>query len=228
MDENAKDRALIERQSKIAKLIKTVGPEVLGNRLRRIRNLQGVSIREVATQAGISKNSIVRLEQGRGTQAMTVLRICTVLGIHIEKLAEASGEELTTGVAHRAQDDAWYDMTDFGAGPLSGEARPMSDQERRELAKKGVVPLSILKSRLPNGRVLPTIVEVYGPSPTRSHVGEEFAYVLEGEALISVGQDEFLLKQGESVTFWSAEQHTYAPAPGSTLPARILSVRVDG
>ncbi len=218
MDENAKDRALIERQSNVAKLIRSVGPEVLGNRLRRIRNRQGISIRDVAAQAGVSKNSIVRLEQGRGTQAMTVLRICTVLGIHVEKLAD--GEEMTTGIAHREEDDAWYDMVDFGAGPLQGD--------RRKAAEHGVVPLNILKSRLPNGRVLPTIVEVYGPSPTRSHAGEEFAYVLEGEAVITVGQDKFHLKQGESVTFWSAELHTYAPSPGSPLPVRILSVRVDG
>jgi hypothetical protein len=36
-----------------------------------------------------------------------------------------------------------------------------------------------------------------------------------------------ILQKGEAVTFWSAEQHSYAPAEGVELPALLLSVRID-
>jgi hypothetical protein len=57
--------------------------------------------------------------------------------------------------------------------------------------------------------------------------GEEFLFVLDGKARITVGSESFDLDQGESATFWSAEEHTYAPAAGALLPVRVLSLRID-
>ena len=85
----------------------------------------------------------------------------------------------------------------------------------------------ILKSRLEDGNILPTVIELYQPSERRSHPGEEMVYVLNGRAEISVGSETFTLDEGESATFWSAEEHSYAPAAGAELPVRVLSVRID-
>jgi len=222
------DKKLLNRLDRISSLLDTVGSTVVGHRVRRLRDAQGFSIREVAERADISKNSLVRLEQGRGTQAVTVLKVCNVLGIHIERLAEPTAEDVVA-IAHKSRDDQWFDMADMGSRPLLDSKKPLTARQRKQAVADGAsVPINLLRSRLPGGKFLPSVLEVYQASPLRSHVGEEFAYVLDGEALITVGKKKFRLAQGESITFWSAEPHRYAPADPKKGPVRILSVRVDG
>lgn len=91
-----------------------------------------------------------------------------------------------------------------------------------------VMPSAILMmtNRLEKGQILTRVIELYEPTPARSHLGEEMVYVLEGSIRLSVGSEAVVLECGESATFWSSEQHIYAPAAGSALPARVLSVTV--
>ncbi|MEM6288524.1 MAG: cupin domain-containing protein [Bacteroidota bacterium] len=222
------DQDLLDRLAHVSALLAEVGPEPIGDRLKRVRTRQHLSIRQLAERAGVSKNSVVRLEQGRGTHPTTVLRVCTALGLHVERLAEATSDALTLAAPHRLADDRWYDMTDFGAGPLLGADRPLAADDRRRAVNAGtaVVPLNLLQSRLPDGRVLPTILELYGPSERRSHPGEEFVFVLEGRVRVDVGPERHVLEAGESLTFHSAEPHAYAPE--GVVPSRLLSVRVEG
>lgn len=218
-------RELREREEETERLLRQVPASVVGARLRRARQRMGHSIRDLAAAAGVSKNSIVRLEQGGSPHPMTVLKLCAAMGVHIASLAKPPADSQTMAV-HRHEDDRWYDLTDFGAGPLADQ--PLDEAERRAYVDRGAqVPLLILKSRLETGRLLPTVIELYQQSERRSHAGEEMAYVLTGTARIFVGAEEVVLSEGECVTFWSAEEHAYAPAEGSPLPVRILSIRID-
>ena len=221
-------RKWLQREAETQELIKNVPGAVLGARLRRARKRMGVSIRDLAQSAQISKNSIVRLEAGGMPHVTTLLKVCGALGIHVASIAKPGTEDHQVVAIHKQEDDRWFDLTDFGAGPLGGQDRPLTAEEREQMVKKGAqVPLMILTSRLDSGRLLPTVLELFQPSESRSHAGEEFVYVLEGEATITVGAEEFSLKVGESATFWSAEEHRYAPAPGAVLPVRVLSIRID-
>lgn len=204
-------------------------PTVIGARLRRARVRQGLSIRTVAGSAGLSKTSVVRLEAGEAVRPSTVLRVCEALGLHASRLADLSDDDERTVAVHRVGDDRWVDMADVASGPLLGADRPLSQQERAQAAGQGVnVPLCIVRSRLPNGRVLPTVLELYGPSEVRSHPGEEFVYVLSGRVRLEIGDRTVDLVEGESATFWSAEPHRYAPTDPADVPARLLSVRTEG
>jgi transcriptional regulator with XRE-family HTH domain len=208
-------------------LLKSVPADVVGQRLRRARLKQGLSIRELAAKAEVSKTSIVRLEQGQPTFASTIVRICQALGLHLAGLADPRQID-EFAVVHRNEDDRWFDMTDFGAGPLGGKDKPLSEAERQKLSKdKIAVALLYLRSRLQGGLILPALLEIYDRSEVRSHPGEEMVYILEGTVRVFVGDQTFDLKTGECLTFWSAEAHAYAPAPGSSVPVRALSIRVD-
>lgn len=217
---------LLGLERDVSELLRTVSPNVVGARLRRARLRQGLSIRDLAERANVSKNSVVRLEQGGMPQPITIVKLCSAMGIHVASIAKPSAEEGQIVAMHRHEDDRWYDLTDFGAGPLAD--RPLNEIERRERVEQGTrVPLLILKSRLESGNILPTVIELYEESERRSHPGEEMVYVLKGRARVHVGQQSFDLDEGESATFWSDEQHAYAPAPGAELPVRVLSVRID-
>lgn len=223
------DAELLKGLHRVEQLLKNAGPEIIGHRIRRLRDHQSISIRDLADQAGVNKNSIVRLEQGRGTQPMTILKVCSVLGVHVERLAQPSENDMTMAVSHKKSDDRWFDAADMGSQPLLDSKRPLTPAHRKRAVSEGAqVPVNLLKCRLPGGRVLPSVLEIWQKSPERSHVGEEFAYVLSGVAIITIGGKRHRLKEGESVTFWSAEPHTYAPADAKKVPVQILSIRIDG
>ena len=213
---------LATRRAQVADLVARVGAEVIGDRIHRLRTGMGLSIREVAARGGVSKTSVVRLEQGRNCRPSTLVHVCEVLGLHIERLEEGVTDE--AGAMHRTGDDRWFDMMDVAAGPLKGSGKRDSAAVRR--ATGVAVAVDLLRSRLANGRVLPTILEVYRESIPRSHPGEEFVYVLSGRLKLLVGNQVFELKTGESICFWSGEPHQYAPLGRG--PARVLSIRVDG
>lgn len=211
-----------DRNAQVAALVARVGAEVVGDRIRRMRIGMGLSIRDVAARAGLSKTSIVRLEQGLACRPATLIQVCEVLGVHLERLED--GETAEAGAVHHAGDDRWYDMADVAAGPLPVTVTRGARTPR--VTKQVAVAVDLLRSRLTNGRVLPTILEVHAESVARSHPGEEFVYVLSGRLRLRVGANVFELKAGESVCFWSGEPHQYAPIGRG--PARVLSIRVDG
>lgn len=209
-------------EPEVQALLSHTTPEVVGARVKRHRLRQGMSIRELAGKAGVSTNSVLRIERGGGVHALTLLKICASLGIHVVRLGDA--EQLESAAVHHAQDDRWFDLTRFGDGPLKD--RPLSAAERAKLVESGQadVPLMIMRSQLESGRLMQSVIELHHASEPRHHPGEEFIYVLEGSAVIKVGAKTYELAPGEGICFWSAEEHSYAPAEGSSLPVRLLSV----
>ena len=204
-----------------------VSKSVIGSRIRRIRTQMGLSVRDLAALAGVSKMSVVNLEHGKNFRDATLKKLAEAMGLHIENLVrdEPTGE--VPFAVHRNADARWFDLSDFARGHyFEGELDAKGIQK---IQKEGCqVPLNILKSRLDAGRIKPTVMILSKESETRSHQGEEYVYVLSGRAKITIGKSELILEEGESVSFWSVEPHSYAPADPSDPPATILSVRVDG
>lgn len=200
--------------------------KLAGGRIRRSRIEQGVSIRDLASQAGLSKTSIVNLESGKPVRKGTLEKVCEVLGVELEVIVRSSLDENDGVVVHRHENDVWYDLHDFEHGPWHrGFATP---DKIAEINRSGCkVPVNILTSRLEQGVLKPTVMELFAPSERRSHRGEEMVFVIEGTLLLSVGEHDYVLKEGESATFYSVEQHSYAPEPQSPTPVRVLSIRVD-
>jgi transcriptional regulator with XRE-family HTH domain len=200
---------------------------IVGARLRRVRLQGNLSIRQVAEAANLSKTTVVHVESGRTSRRSSYLKVARFLGLHLEHLLAPEGGSELPYAAHFQANDKWFDLASFDEGPLP-ESAQFNPEERARLSQaNGLSPLNILASRLENGRIKPTVLEVFGPTPPRSHQGEELVYVLEGQAIITVSGKSIALNEGESITFWSAEQHSYAPRPGSKLPVRLLSARVD-
>lgn len=202
-------------------MLQKVGPVVLGQRIRRRRIVKGISIRDLADRANVSKTSVVRLESGMPCHGTTIAKVCAGIGLHLDRFLDPGEEEFAS--VHRHKDDQWYDLIKFADGPIE---RANDPEYRKKIAAKGVAPLLLFKNALSNGQIFSAVVELHRESPARSHPGEEWVYVLTGSAVIRVGQQTYTVSEGECMNFWSAEEHTYAPAPGYELPVRILSVTV--
>lgn len=217
-----------QQEEEASRVMASMDPCELGERLRRARVRQGRAIRELAEAAGLSKSSVVRLEQGGGTYPLTLVKVCAALGLHVARLRDTDNAGDDRFAVHRNEDDRWYDIGAFGSGPLGGNDRPLTVAERAQFARDGVVvPIVVLASRLRDGHLLSNVVEVYAESETREHPGEEFVYVLEGTARITIGTTQVTLAAGESIAFRSAEPHTYAPNDPAQVPVRLLMVRLD-
>ncbi|MEQ1822649.1 MAG: XRE family transcriptional regulator [Fimbriimonadaceae bacterium] len=215
---------LLVQESAVRSVLDSVPADVLAARIRRERLAQGISIRELATMSNIGKSSIVRLEAGKGSRPMTLLKICAALNLHPDRLTK--GSHSSSVAIHRHSDDRWYELENVGAGKLGGLDRPLPAAVRKELAQQGHCnPILLLQSRLPEGKLLPTLIEIYEPSKVRSHPGEEFVFVLKGRALIQIDGVPYELDEGESLHFWGTEPHSYASMGAG--PALILSARIS-
>lgn len=224
------DERLLERLQRVATLMDRIGLPVVGARVKRLRLQQGHSIRSFATLSGLGKNSVVRLEAGTGTQPLTLLRACEALGLHIDRLADPVAQDTEVAVAHRNGDDRWGALMDLAGTSLAGARATDTSKQRAKLAHAHHVGVLInrLRSRLPSGRAFPSILELHAASEPRSHPGEEFVYVLDGRVRLDVGGHEFVLSRGESLMFYSAERHVYAPADDTEQVPQLLCVRIEG
>lgn len=210
------ERGLLSSEQEASELLSKVSPGVIGARVRRERKNQGVSIRDLAARANLAPHSITRLEAGQPFRAITLIKVCEALSIHVDRIASAIESEVIA--AHRTEDDRWH----FLDGYTQSALEPGSDRDRlaRELNQN---PLKILNSRLDRGNLIATVIEVYAPSQPRAHPGEEFVYALCGPVQVTVAGKAYPLNTGESLTFFGTEEHSYEPIGNSV--GILLSVR---
>ncbi len=215
---------ILSWEQSASELLKEIEPKILGSRMKRERIAQGLSIRELAKSSNLGINSIVRMESGKGFRALTILKACAALGIHIERVAHSIGSDSIA--VHRRADDKWHELDSFGESFLKGCDSNLNLAERKK-AVAGTThnPLLTLKSRLELGKILPTIIEVHHDTEARSHPGEEFVYVIRGSVRITVSGQDYVLVSGESIDFWGSEPHSYGPT--GKAPALILSLRIN-
>lgn len=152
-----------------------------GDRLRRLRTIQGLSVRELARRVGVSGSYISQLEQGDCHPSFSVLkRICAVMdapvGIFIE---EQFPEE-------------WVVVRRDQRRRIAG-GDPM--QEVQFLAFTG--------SR--DKRMQPCFVRLKpgadGPCSVFAHDREDLLYVVEGTLAVKSGRTEYVLSQGDVAYF---------------------------
>lgn len=206
-------------------MVESVGSDVLGQRLKRIRTRSGLSMRELAEIANVSKNTILRLEQGLPTHVSSIVQICKALRIKAEEITAENFEEPAVVAVHKLDEHVWYDMNSRMFLPTD---MTISDEERLRLGHSpGITAFSSLKgSNTFGGSFSAHIVELFHPAPPRSHRGEEFVFVLQGKVRMWVAGQYYDLLPNESIYFYAAEVHYYEPI-GDDLPARLLSVIND-
>ena len=98
------------------------------------------------------------------------------------------------------------------------------------MSQKGKKQLYTYKSLAPEvkGRHMEALIVQLEENPDEEasvHEGEEFIYVLEGAAIVKIGEDKFELEPGDSVYYLSTTPHMIAAKKGR---ATILAVLYEG
>ena len=195
----------------------------VGALIRRERQRQGLSLRELARRVGVSASMLSQVETDRTRPSVsTIYAIATELGISIDALlsdrggagldAADAGAVTEGGVASAVNADTG--TTGSRRGPSLGElgCQLVSPENRRKLELESGVTWELLSDLLPH--LVDFMYVTYEPGGRSSssgklmrHTGTEFAYLLRGKLKIQVGFDEYVLQAGDALAFDSSEPH---------------------
>jgi len=165
------------------------GAMALGARLRQLRLKRGASLAQVAKAAGISVGFLSALERSQMSASVGTLR----------KLARFYKTNIL----------AFFDPAESNGHLVRPERRKILEAGpgvRMELLAWGK---TVMEPHL--FRIAPKA----GSGESYAHDGEEFLHVLRGELHISLEEEEYRLKPGDSFYFESATSHSWKN-PGQT------------
>jgi transcriptional regulator with XRE-family HTH domain/mannose-6-phosphate isomerase-like protein (cupin superfamily) len=190
----------------------------VGALIRRERQRQGLSLRELARRVGVSASMLSQVETDRTRPSVsTIYAIATELGISIDALLSDSGAGSSAADAGAVA----VPVPATGAVPAASPRGPslgelgcqlVRPEKRRKLELESGVTWELLSDLLPH--LVDFMYVTYEPGGRSSssgklmrHTGTEFAYLLRGKLKIQVGFDEYVLQAGDALAFDSSEPH---------------------
>ena len=161
------------------------GRPELGERLRAIRVLRRLTLRDVAQAAGVSESFVSRLERGRSSASVATLqRLAAAVGIEISDLF--AGESQTGPRVLRRQERQLLEWGHLGRKAL--------------LTPKPFHALEVVAAAFdPGGST--------GDEPYTHGDSEELLLVLAGRVHVQLGSELLDLSTGDSVNYRSSTPH---------------------
>ncbi len=176
---------------------------LLGDELRSLRKAHGLTLQALAERSGKSVSFISKIERGLARPSITAL----------QDIAEALSVPI-----------GWFFQTD-GPTPVDEKPYIVRADRRRRISYSGLSSTDymgiedyLLSANLDGQLALG--MSRYEPGGTAgddlyTHKGEEAGLVLEGEVELTLDEDVFRLKPGDSFSFPASIPHTYRN-PGRT------------
>ena len=166
----------------------------IGNKLKELRVLKGLTQEELADRSELSKGFISQLERNLTSPSITTLMdILQCLGTSIgEFFNEAPDEQIVFG----KQDYFVKEDTEY----------------KNEI--KWIIPNAQKNTIEP---IYLTLQAGGSTCPDTPHEGEEFGYVLQGAVSIHLGNKTYKAKTGESFYYTADKTHFLSSKNGATL-----------
>lgn len=163
--------------------------ESVGPRLRALRSERGTTLAQLSETTGISVSTLSRLESGQRRPTLELL--------------------LPLARAHQVQLDELVDA------PPTGDPRIY----QKPIKRHGTVHIPL--TRRPGGlQAFKQILPAGYPGNDvvqKTHEGYDWFYVLSGRIRLKLGDQDFIVKEGEAVEFDCRVPHWFSnPGPGPT------------
>lgn len=213
-----------------------VAAKLVGPRVRKLREARGLTLRELAIRIGMSKNTLLRLEQGLPIAEPLFLKLCDALQTVPPNLLATEEEWVLPYRVHRGGDAPWRIAFRRAKAParLQDFAVAGDEAERSRIGGLSFVTgfLQSLDCNIREGKLQAAVLELYGNQEKAGfrHSGEEFVYCLHGRLKLSISTHTLILEEGDSVTFWSRYRHRYESdlSPTDPLgPTKMLMVWIE-
>ncbi len=166
----------------------------IGHRIRKLRLDRGLSQKELASDASITKSYLSKIENSDSAPPVSTL----------VSLAQALGVTM----------DAFFSETE-----MKSVYTLMKRNERQTMARQGSrfgYSYEPLAPKFPGRRMEPFILTVPPKVGTKKfqHKGQEFFIVLEGRARFKIGKEELIMEEGDAIYFDSSIPHSGISADG--------------
>lgn len=172
--------------------MKTASPAAelrIGARLRARRLERGLTIAEVAEQAGLTAGFISQLERDLTSASLSSLyRICAVLEIRVGTLVD----DVPAGRLIRREEQTRRSLA-------------MGNAEHLLLSSRDERRFHVTESHIPPGGSA-------GDEPYTLPADVELVYVLRGSLELRVGDETHVLEEGDTLTYAPREPHTWRNA----------------
>ena len=166
----------------------------IGQKLKELRVLKGLTQEELADRAELSKGFISQLERDLTSPSIATLTdILQCLGTNLTEFFSAETEEQVV----------------FG----NEDYFVKTDTELKNTIQ-WIIPNAQKNIMEP---ILLTLEKGGSTYPDTPHEGEEFGYVLQGSVMIHVGSRSFRARKGESFYFTSDKKHYITSKSGAVL-----------
>ena len=158
---------------------------LIGNRVRELRNLRGLSLRKLAERSGLNINTLSLVENGKTSPSVSTLQqLARALEVHIAAFfASEPVSQRVVFTLHDHRPDAAFNNTHM-------------ENLGRDLAGNAVQPFVVTLA--PSGGSGDRMIV---------HTGHEFVYCLNGRVLYMIDEKAYLLETGDSLVF------EFPPAP---------------
>jgi transcriptional regulator with XRE-family HTH domain len=177
--------------------------EVIGRHVRQLRARAGLSARALGSRTGFSASFISQMENGLVSPSIgSMQKIAAALGVTLGEFFTAAGEG-ATGTIVRARD-----RTGFESNWSSAELQLLGASRRLE---------AVLITLDPGGRS--------GKHPASGHDHEEFAFVLKGPLVLTLGPDRNVLRTGDSVIFLPGELRLWENPGRASARLMVVALR---
>ena len=179
--------------------------ESVGAAIRQLRLRDGLTIAQIAEQAGLSRGMLSKIETGSTMAGMdTLARIARALGVSMSMLF--SKYDATAATAQHVKSGAGMEVVRRGT----------KDGHTYHLLAYDQGPVKLFEP------FLITIDDDSQRYPTFQHPGTEFLYMLEGVIEYRCGQQTYVLKPGDSLSFQGDVPH--GPENLTQCPIKFLSI----
>jgi transcriptional regulator with XRE-family HTH domain len=157
--------------------------------IRKIRKDKKITLRQLAEKSGLSLSFLSNLENGRVNVTLSSLRkIAAALEVPVARLI---AEDETEGVVIVKKEERMN---------LVHHRSPKGTVIQQFLTRSPNFDLEIVVIQLPAG----TSSESY-----KSHQGQEFTYVLEGETVLCLNDSTYLLSAGDMAYYDASIPHKW-------------------
>lgn len=159
----------------------------VSEKIKKLRLEKGYTLKELSEMTELSQSFLSMVERGTTNLAITSLKkIADAFNIEMTYFFEQNEENSYFYVPESKQEAFWLQTTSNQFHRLSGKFT------NRKLES-----------------LLVTLNPFQKKEQLHSHEGEEFYYVITGQVNFIIGDESFLVKEGETIHFPSSLHHEY-------------------
>jgi len=161
----------------------------VGINIKRLREEQGTTLREMAKDVGVSSSFLSQVEKGKASPSLTTLK----------SMADA----LQTTIGNLVGEDV-----------NQKDKIVTRENERKSLRQVSQgIKMYLLSEVSPHKQMQPLLFKLENNAASGessySHYGQEFVLVLKGTLEMMLGDKNYLLKKGDSIYFNSSTPHSF-------------------